>query len=132
MKCKDCKSVIEAGQETYDTADTAMTRPLCSKCLLKGTEAGTPAGKTTTSKRTIKNPARYELFNLIPAGQIGAETCHSDTMVMVPCGSGYKGPAIARKAVIKDRIAGNIACFRGPVWREQYGVQEVFGAIEEA
>ena len=41
MKCKDCKSVIEAGQETYDTADLLMTRPLCSKCLLKGTEAGT-------------------------------------------------------------------------------------------
>ena len=122
MKCKDCKSVIEAGQETYDTADLLMTRPLCSKCLLKGTEAGTPAGKTTTSKRTIKNPARYFLFKLVNAEHIE------------PVGNlcGYKGPRLALQAVLSEKIAGKIACYRGPVWVDTFGVQEVFGAIEEA
>jgi hypothetical protein len=82
---------------------------------------------TRPAPRVVVNPARYCVFKEMFASAAADQEPGSTVLV---CVGVVNGPAQARKEVEKQKIAGNIACYRGPVWREQYGVQEVFGIVK--
>jgi hypothetical protein len=79
--------------------------------------------------RVVKNPAQYVIFKEYTPEELSMLPSNGDKVLVAILTA--KGPALARKEVEKQKIAGTLACYRGPVWRERYGVQEVFGIVDE-
>jgi len=78
--------------------------------------------------RVVTNPAQYTIFKEMTAEEAAKANPTEKVLVGIAV---VKGPAIARKDVEDQKIAGHIMCFRGPVWEDTYGVQEVFGILDQ-
>lgn len=119
VSCFVCKKAVEV-EETTEIEGVKH----CDDCLgdlVQGKE------KKPRKPRELKKPAKWSVFKLMTASEAAEQYPHDTVFVHITLAN---GPELARKEVEKQKVSGTLCCYRGPVWRDQYGIHEVFGLIK--